>query len=975
MSDTPDTSGGRDYRETLFLPKTEFPMRAGLPKKEPELLQRWEDTHLYARMREAAKGRPQFVLHDGPPYANGHIHIGTAMNKILKDFVVRTRQMMGYDAPYVPGWDCHGLPIEWKVEEAYRSRGRNKDEVPINEFRGECRAFAEKWLDVQREEFKRLGVGGEWDRPYTTMAFEAEAVIVEEFLKFASRGMLYRGSKPVMWSPVERTALAEAEVEYRDHVSPTIWARFRVENGPDALVDSDIVIWTTTPWTIPGNKAIAYSPDIAYGLYEVAGVDDSEFAPWARPGDRLIVADKLWEEVAAEARVTASNRLQDVDPEGLECAHPFRGFKPDQVKRHWDYAVPLLAGDHVTDDAGTGFVHTAPGHGQEDYLVWRAHGHHEIPKTVGEDGAFTDNVPLFGGEQIIRTEGKKTGQFGSANDSVIRALIEADRLLARGRLEHSYPHSWRSKAPVIFRNTEQWFIALDDDHQLRQTALDSIAATRWTPKQAENRITAMVEDRPDWLISRQRAWGVPLTLFVRKGSGDYLRDPEVNARIAAAVRARGADAWFDTPAAEFLGDAYNPDDWTKVSDILDVWFDSGSTHAFALEPWGLKWPADLYLEGSDQHRGWFQSSLLESCGTRGRAPYDHVVTHGFVMDGEGRKMSKSLGNVVSPNEVANQYGAEILRVWAAFSDFTEDLRIGPEIIQSAADSYRKLRNTLRYLIGGLDGFEPAERVGRSEMPSLERWVLHRLAELDELVRGAYEAYDFKRAFSALFQFVTVDLSAVYLDVRKDALYCDPPDSARRRACRTVMDAVFMRLSAWLAPLMPFTMEEVWLARFPSEDDSVHLRIFPETPEDWRDDALAEDWRLIRRLRRVVTGALETERREKRIGASLEAAPQVFVGDRAYVEAIERQRGEDSAESFLAELFITSQASLGEGAPPADAWRDLEETADIAVVPARASGVKCQRSWKYFDPATADPAYPDITPRDAEAVRAWDAAHG
>ena len=976
MSDTPDNKeGARDYRDTLFLPKTDFPMRAGLPKKEPEWLQRWDDIKLYERQREESKGRPQFVLHDGPPYANGHIHIGTAMNKILKDFVVRSRQMAGYDAPYVPGWDCHGLPIEWKVEEAYRAKGKNKNDIPINEFRAECRAFADKWLDVQREEFKRLGVNGEWDRPYTTMAFEAEAVIVEEFLKFATSGMLYRGSKPVMWSPVEQTALAEAEVEYRDHVSPTIWVKFPVVNGPEAVVDADIIIWTTTPWTIPANKAISYADDIAYGLYEVTAVDDSDFQPWAAPGDRLLVADKLWDEVAGAAKITGSTRIQDVDPSGLECAHPFRDFQPGEAQGHWNYAVPLLEGDHVTDDAGTGFVHTAPGHGQEDYAVWRAHGHHEIPQTVGPDGRFYETVPLFGGDEIIRTEGKKTGQFGRANDNIIKALIEAGRLLARGRMEHSYPHSWRSKAPVLFRNTEQWFIALDDEHGLRETALEAIGNTQWTPKQAENRITAMVEDRPDWLISRQRAWGVPLTLFVHKDNGQYLRDPDVNERILDAVRAGGADAWFDTSPAEFLGDAYNATEWEKVTDILDVWFDSGSTHAFVLKPWGLKWPADLYLEGSDQHRGWFQSSLLESSGTRGRAPYDAVLTHGFVMDGEGRKMSKSLGNVIAPEEVAKQYGAEILRVWVAFSDFTDDLRIGPEIIQSAADSYRKLRNTLRYLIGGLDGFEESERVERDEMPALDRWVLHRLSELDETVREAYAAYDYKRAFSALFNFCTIDLSAFYLDVRKDALYCDPLDSVRRRACRTVMDAVFDRLSAWLAPLMPFTMEEVWLSRFPSEDDSVHLRLFPETPDGWRDEALAEDWKLLRRMRRVVTGALEVERREKRIGASLEAAPTVHIADKAYLDAIERQRGEAGADAFLADLFITSQARLSEKAAPKEAWRDPEETADIAVVPGKAEGVKCQRSWKYFDPSTAEPDYPDITPRDAEAVREWDAANG
>ncbi len=969
---------GRDYRQTLFLPETGFPMRAGLPKAEPQWLERWERTGLYSRLREEAKGRPRFVLHDGPPYANGHIHIGTAMNKILKDIVVRSRQMQGFDAPYVPGWDCHGLPIEWKVEENYRAKGRRKEEVPGSEFRAACREFAQHWLDVQRAEFKRLGVAGDWDNPYTTMAFDAEAAIVAELLQFAHKGMLYRGSKPVMWSPVEKTALAEAEVEYRDHVSHTIWVRFPVVEGaqtPEILDGADIVIWTTTPWTIPGNKAIAWSPAIAYGVYEVNAVDDSAFTPWAKPGDRLVIADALADSVAKAAKISAWTRIGGAgaaELRGVECAHPFRDLKGAQG--HWDYAVPLLDGDHVTEEAGTGFVHTAPGHGHDDYIVWRAHGHHEIPKTVDENGAFMEHVPVFAGLEVIRTEGKKAGEDGPANEAVIKALIETGLLLARGRLTHSYPHSWRSKAPVIFRNTEQWFIALDDGSELRRKALDSIAATHWTPKQAENRITAMVADRPDWLISRQRAWGVPITLFVHRQTGDYLRDEAVDARILDAVREGGTDSWFDLPPEHFLGDAYSPEDWIRVTDILDVWFDSGSTHAFVLEPRGLGWPADLYLEGSDQHRGWFQSSLLEACGTRGRAPYKAVLTHGFVMDGEGRKMSKSAGNVVSPEDVAKQYGAEILRIWVASSDFTDDLRIGDEILNSCVDSYRKLRNTMRYLLGALKDWDESERIEPAEMPSLERFVLHRLSELDVTVRRAYEAHDYRRAFSALFNFCAVELSSFYFDVRKDVLYCDPLRSTRRRACRTVMDKLFTRLTAWLAPIMVFTMEEVWLSRFPSDGGSVHARLFPETPEAWRDEALAADWAVLRRLRRAVTGALEVERRDKRIGASLEAAPHIHVTSPDYAAALDRQRGESTREDFLAELCITSGATLRDGAGPAEAFR-LEGVDDVSVVPARAGGVKCARSWKFFDPAAADPAYPGITPRDAQAVAEWDGMRG
>ena len=978
------TDSARDYRQTLFLPQTDFPMRAGLPKAEPEWLERWAKMDLYKRCREAAKDRPRFVLHDGPPYANGHIHIGTGMNKILKDFVSRTRRALGYDAPYRPGFDCHGLPIEWKVEQNYRAKGRSKDDIPKKEFRAECRAYADHWLGVQSEEFQRLGVMGEWDDPYTTMAFPAEASIVREFLKFVEQGLVYRGSAPVMWSPVEKTALAEAEVEYHDKVSTTIWTRFPVrglkKDGaavPQSLVGAHIVIWTTTPWTIPANKAICFSPDVSYGLYRVDGVDAGDFQPWAAPGDLLVVADALWEDVAAASKISQFERLETVDPDGMVCSHPLADLDP-----YWDYPVPLLAGDHVTEEAGTGFVHTAPGHGAEDYAAWMAHKEwHQgegVPHTVGEDGAFYDHVPLFGGLQIIRTDGKKTGQDGPANKAVIDKLIEAGRLLARGRLEHSYPHSWRSKAPVLFRNTAQWFVAIDkpmsDGRTLRQAALDSIKATSWTPKVAENRITSMVEGRPDWLVSRQRAWGVPLTIFVETETGRVLNDPNVHHRIVKAVEEDGADAWFERDAAEFLGPDYDAADWEKVTDILDVWFDSGCTHVFSLEDRpDQKWPADVYLEGSDQHRGWFQSSLLQSCGTRGRAPYDAVVTHGFVMDGEGRKMSKSLGNTVAPNEVAKQYGVEILRLWAASQDFTDDLRISQDILKSSVDGYRKLRNTLRYLLGALHGFEEAERLPVERMPSLERYMLHRLAELDRLVRDAYMAYDFKRAFSALFNFCTVDLSSIYLDVRKDSLYCDRPDSDRRRAARTVMDEIFHRLTIWLAPIMPFTMEEVWQSRFPSEDDSVHLKTFPDTPAGWRDEARAERWALIRRLRRVVTGALEVERREKRIGSSLEAAPEIWAADPAYRKALSEE-APAGVDDFLAELCITSQAVLRDGEAGAGAF-GLDEVKDIGVVSKPAEGKKCARSWKFSPDVGADPRYPELSPRDADAVAHWDATHG
>jgi len=943
---------GRDYRETLFLPKTGFPMKAGLPAREPEWLERWQKLDLYNRLRESAKGRETFVLHDGPPYANGNIHIGHALNKILKDIVVRSQQMMGKDAAYIPGWDCHGLPIEWKIEEKYRKKGLNKDEVPPLEFRRECREFAQHWVDVQKEEFKRLGISGEWDNPYLTMSFDAEAKIVEEFQKFLMNGSLYRGSKPVMWSVVEKTALAEAEVEYQDHTSHTIWVKFPVVTG-DALKGAAVVIWTTTPWTIPANRAISYSPKVAYGLYEVKAT-----------GENLLLADALAAQVAKDAGIEDWTRLRDVTADelrGVVCAHPFRG-------QGYDFDVPLLAGEHVTEEAGTGFVHTAPGHGQDDYMIWVENfGSKDIPETVNEEGGYYDHVPLFAGKFVLTRQGKE----GNANAAVIEELEKAGKLLAKGKVKHSYPHSWRSKAPLIFRNTPQWFVAMDakieaaGGREFREVALEEIDKVRWVPARNRNRIYSMVEGRPDWVLSRQRAWGVPLTLFVKKEDGSLLRDEAVNARIVEAVASEGADAWFEHPASDFLGSQYNEADYEKVTDILDVWFDSGSTHAFVLEARGIPTPADLYLEGSDQHRGWFQSSLLESCATRGRAPYRQVLTHGMTLTDKGLKMSKSLGNAIEPAAIIKQNGAEILRLWVASTDYWEDHSIGNDIIKSNVEAYRKLRNTFRYLIGNLAGFDDAERVPVSDMPELERVILHRLAELDDLVRKAYTDYDFKRVSHTLSNFMNVELSAFYFDIRKDTLYCDAPSALRRRACRTVLDHLFSCLTAWLAPVLCFTAEEVWLSRFPSDEDSVHLRTFPEIPADWRDEALSEKWKKVRELRRVVTGALEVERREKRIGASLEAAPEVFVSRPELVEAM---KGVD-----LAEISITSQATLTEGEGPADAWR-LDDVPGVAVVPKLAEGRKCARSWRILPEVGSDPDYPDLSLRDAAAVREYDAQH-
>jgi isoleucyl-tRNA synthetase len=979
------TDDARDYSTTLFLPQTDFPMRAGLPQKEPEILARWAELGLYGRLRENAKGRARFILHDGPPYANGHIHIGTALNKILKDVVTKSQQMLGYDSNYVPGWDCHGLPIEWKIEEEYRAKGKNKDQVPLIEFRRECRAFADNWINVQRGEFKRLGVVGDWDNPYLTMSYAGEAQIARELIKFAANGTLYRGSKPVMWSVVEKTALAEAEVEYEDYTSDVVWVKFpvafargkRFEALRKGYEGSSIVIWTTTPWTIPGNRAISYSPKVPYGLYQVT---EAPAENWAKPGDLLILADKLAEDVFRQARVTGWERQMTVpadDLVDLGCKHPLR-------RMGYDFVVPMLPGDHVDDEAGTGFVHTAPGHGREDFEAWTQNGamlaregiNTTIPYTVDGDGFFTAQAPGFAGKRVLTDKGEK----GDANEAVIKAMAEAGALIARGRLRHQYPHSWRSKKPVIFRNTPQWFIAMDKDiakkgDTLRARSLAAIKVTRWVPPQGENRITGMIESKPDWVISRQRAWGVPIAVFVREnrdGTVEILKDEAVNRRIGDAFEQEGADAWYaEGAAARFLGPDYDPNEWQKVDDILDVWFDSGSTHAFTLEvrdDLKAKRKKDggkdtvMYLEGSDQHRGWFHSSLIESCGTRGVAPFDVVLTHGFVLDEQGRKMSKSLGNVVVPQDVMKQSGADILRMWVSASDYADDIRMGPEILKTTVDTYRKLRNSLRWMLGNLAHYRPEDRVAYADMPELERLMLHRLTELDTLVRQAYADFDYKRIFAALATFMNVDLSAFYFDIRKDTLYCDPISSQARKAALTVIDQLFRCTVTWLAPMLCFTAEEAWLARYPGDDSSVHLELFPDVPKAWRDDALAEQWRKIRMVRRVVTGALEVERAAKRIGSSLEAAPVIHVADAELRGAL---GGID-----MAEVSITSAATMVASEGPAEAFR-LDEVPGVAVEFRPAEGRKCARSWKVLPTVGSDPDYPDVTPRDAQALREWD----
>ena len=996
-----------DYSKTLFLPETEFPMRAGLPDKEPKIIERWDAEGLYAKQRAKASGRPKFVLHDGPPYANGHLHIGHALNKILKDVITRQKQMEGFDSNYVPGWDCHGLPIEWKIEEKYRAAGKNKDEVPINEFRAECRAFAEHWVGVQAAEFRRLGVIGDFANPYLTMAYDAEAVIAGELQKFAVSGQLYRGSKPVMWSVVERTALAEAEVEYQDYQSDTIFVKFPVQGGglsPNSMLDaqadfgtpaftkevesvssshlerlglkgSSVVIWTTTPWTIPGNRAVSFSSRIAYGLYEVTAAPADN---WAKVGDKLILADKLAEDVFKAAKVESFSKVCDVPGETLAkltLAHPLAHLG-------YDFVVPMLDGDHVTDDSGTGFVHTAPSHGREDFEAWTHHARDleargispAIPFPVGDDGFYTKDAPGFEGCRVIDDKGDK----GNANPKVIEALVAANALIARGRLKHQYPHSWRSKKPVIFRNTPQWFVYMDrqiggsttagsnEPDTLRARALKAISDTTFYPPAGQNRLNGMIANRPDWVLSRQRAWGVPIAVFRNLDTGElapgptFAKNDELMARVYSAFAAQGADAWYEEGAKErFLGGFVDDlSKWEQVRDILDVWFDSGSTHAFCLRKRpDLKWPADMYLEGSDQHRGWFHSSLLESCGTTGRAPYDSVLTHGFVMAEDGRKMSKSLGNIVSPHDVIKQSGADILRLWVMTSDYADDLRIGKEILQTNVESYRKLRNTIRWMLGTLSHHVAGEDPALSEMPELERLMLHRLFEVAEVVKAGYADYDFKRVVGAILNFMVVDLSAFYFDVRKDALYCDPISSVKRRSALAVVEILFDTLSKWLAPILPFTMEEAWGHRHPGAE-SIHLELFPEICPEWRDDALAAKWAKVRDVRRVVTGALELERAGKRIGSSLEAAPLVHVTDAGLLAALD---GVD-----LAEVAITSALTIATTDGPAEAFR-LSDVAGVAVVPVKAEGRKCARSWRIVPDVGSVAAYPEVSARDAQAL--------
>ncbi len=962
MADSPDTPAKQDYRSTVFLPKTDFPMKAGLPQKEPVIAARWKEEDLYGQVRKARAGREKFIFHDGPPYANGDIHIGHSLNKTLKDMVVRTQTLLGKDAPYVPGWDCHGLPIEWKIEEQYRKKKLNKDEVPPKEFRAECRAYAQHWVNVQREQFQRLGITGDWDNPYLTMDFQAEATIVSELFKFAESGQVYRGAKPVMWSPVEKTALAEAEIEYEDITSTQIDLGFEIVESPIDFADllectpTDVrrisaVVWTTTPWTIPVNQAIAYGPDVEYAVlsagwktqYPTEHPDFEAFRERHRDTFRgahssyFIVASALVEQFLVRYQAAISRAVSAICPEaqnefypsvratikGSDLAGTIARHPMHQLGGFFAKPRPFLAGDFVTTDQGTGLVHMAPDHGEDDFELCKANGIDPVFAVEG-DGKYREDWLWLGGQGSVIN-----AKFNAPDGPICTDLREAGALLAASAdFQHSYPHSWRSKAKVIYRCTPQWFVAMDrplphfspltraeqrweneggevnevcDDRNptLRELALNAIAQTRFVPEKGRNRIGSMVEQRPDWVLSRQRAWGVPIALFVERKTGQLLVDAEVNQRIVAAVREQGVDAWDPENAAAFLGNR-NPDDYEMVTDILDVWFDSGCTHAFVLESgrWpDQRWPADLYLEGSDQHRGWFQSSLLESCGTRGRAPFDAVLTHGFTMDAKGMKMSKSLGNTISPLDLMKEHGADILRLWALSVDFTEDHRIGKEILGGVADQYRKLRNTFRYLLGALDGFREDEKVGVEAMPELERYMLHLTAELDRKLRHAVNDFDFNSYTRLLSDFANNDLSAFYFDIRKDVLYCEinaltGRQTDTRRAYRTMLDLLYHALVRWLSPVLVFTAEEVWGTRFP-DAGSVHLLEWPEIPDVPADDGR---WQKLRELRAQVTETIEPLRREKIVGSSLEAevtVPELLAPPEA-----------------LAELFIVSSVSKG-----------------------------------------------------------------
>ena len=895
-------------KESLQLPKTAFSMKANLPKKEPDIIQHWEKIDLYKKLRKKSKGKDKFVLHDGPPYANGHIHMGTALNKILKDMITRFHQMNGKDSIYVPGWDCHGLPIEWKIEEQYKKKKKNKDEIPIKDFRQECREFAESWIDVHIKEFKRLGVVGDFDNYYSTMSYEAEAQIVRELGKFLLDGSLYQGFKPVLWSTVEKTALADAEVEYMDHTSNTIYVGFKVkETDKDFLKDTSIIIWTTTPWTIPANKALAFNSNIDYSILEIENLQNFN-------ENKIVVATNLVKEIVSACEIKSYKELKKFKGSEFRntiCSHPF-------LKMKFDYDVPMLDAQFVNLEQGTGIVHCAPSHGPDDFNLCLKNN---IPSlyTVDGSGLYTKEIPFF----------EKTHVF-KADNIVIEKLKDQKKLLKNDKLNHTYPHSWRSKAPLIYRATPQWFISMQKNN-LRKKAIDSINETDFFPKKGKDRLLSMIEGRPDWCVSRQRVWGVPLPIFINKKTKEPLRDQKVIDRIASIYEKQGSDCWFTDDPKVFLGDKYNPNDYEKLNDIVEVWFDSGSTHSFVLEKRkDLKWPADMYLEGSDQHRGWFHSSLLESCGTRGKAPFKSILSHGFVVDGKGMKMSKSMGNVISPEDILKNYGADILRVWASASDYSEDLRIDKNILVQHAESYRKIRNTFRFMLGNLkDNFEKQsfEKINLAEFDELEQYILHKLFLISNSVTENLKSYNFHKLYKELLNFCALDLSSFYFDIRKDVLYCDSLNSRKRKNCVTVLNIILESLLKWFAPILVFTTEEIY-SLVDKKNESIHENNFVKIPENWKNDKLNEKWSNLFKIKQEANVAIEEKRASKDIGSSLEAEIKLSVN---------KEKFELLNDIDLAEYFIVSKAE-----------KKLSEKNEIEIEVSKAKGKKCERCWKILE---------------------------
>ena len=899
-----------EIKDSILLPKTEFSMKADLPKKEPAILDSWQKNNLYESLRKDSKDKEKFILHDGPPYANGHLHMGHALNKILKDIIVKYQQLLNKNSIYVPGWDCHGLPIEWKIEEEYRAKKKNKDDVPVLEFRKQCRDFANKWIDIQKKEFQRLGVIGDWDNPYTTMHYHAEAQIVRELGKFLENGGIYKGHRPVLWSVVEKTALADAEVEYQDHKSTTIYTCFPIEKSSEPkFSDHSIVIWTTTPWTIPGNRALAVHEDIEYQSLTINKNDTNQ---------KVIIAKDLIENFIKENEIsehTLNFEIKGKELIGLYCKHPL-------FDSGYDFTVPVLHGDFVTTEQGTGIVHICPVHGMDDFLLGKQHNL-ELPMTIDEGGIYYEHIPVFAGKHIFKVD-----------QDVCDEINKCKNLISQGVLIHSYPHSWRSKAPLVYKNTSQWFISMEKN-ELREKALEAIDQTDFFPKQGQNRLRSMIQDRPDWCVSRQRVWGVPLPIFVNKKTGEPLRDNKVIERIASIYEQEGGDAWFNSEPSRFLSPEYDSNEYEQVKDVVEVWFDSGSTHSYVLETReDLQWPASMYLEGSDQHRGWFHSSLLESCGTRGRAPFESILSHGFVVDGKGRKMSKSIGNVISPDEIINKYGADILRIWVVASDYSEDLKIDNQIINYQIDSYRKIRNTIRFLLGNLNNFSINDAVQLEQMPDLEKYILNKVSQMNTELKSLVQKHDYHGIFVKLLNFCTLDLSAFYFDIRKDSLYCDGKDSLKRRSVSTCLHILFDFLSKWFSPIISFTSEEAWQSRHQDNSTSILSQIITEKDFTYSYSNLEKSFDELKRVRKSVTAALEIKRNEKLIGSSLQAKAIIYISSK--IKQI-------LSTLDLAEMCIVSGVEIKDIAEKTPSSMNFEEE-DIFVDISLAEGDKCQRCW-------------------------------